>query len=82
MTDKFWAIRETIGKYLPLPPVPANLVNVTKKGEYGSVEMKFVSSILPGVGKLHKSRYVISNVCLNSFFELKNHLSGLSPIIL
>ena len=56
MTDKFWSIRETIGKYLPLPPVPDNIVNVTKKGEYGSVKMKFVSSILPGIGKLHKSR--------------------------
>ena len=34
-----------LGKYLPLPEIPPNLQNITTKGDYGSVNMKYVSTV-------------------------------------
>ena len=52
LTHKFWAIRGTVGKYLPLPDIPQDLVNVTEKGAYGKVEMKFVSTLFDSLGMM------------------------------
>ena len=56
LTDKFWAIRDTIGKYFPLPQIPSGLTNVTEKGDYGKVKLEFISTIFNSVGKLSKMR--------------------------
>ena len=52
LTDKFWAIRRTVGKYLPLPDIPQHLVNVTEKGAYGKIEMNFVSTLFDSLGMM------------------------------
>lgn len=52
LTHKFWAIRRTVGKYLPLPDIPQDIVNVTVKGAYGKIEMKFVSSLFDSLGMM------------------------------
>ena len=58
LTDKFWEIRQTIGRYLPLDPIPDTLQNVTEKGKYGKVKLKFVSSIFDGLSSLSKSNNI------------------------
>ena len=57
LTEKFWSIRTTVGKYLPLPPVPQNIQNVTKKANYGRVNLDFVSTIFNGDSTLHGKRW-------------------------
>jgi len=56
LTDKFWAIRNTVGKYLPLPEIPQDLQNVTKKGNYGKVALKFVSTMFDSKGMISDIR--------------------------
>lgn len=59
ITSKFLAIRNVIGKYLPLPssPIPTNN---TKKA-YGTVELTFVIIIL-----LHICHIFISTIFLET----------------
>eukprot|EP00092_Neocalanus_flemingeri_P024878 GFUD01026976.1.p1 GENE.GFUD01026976.1~~GFUD01026976.1.p1 ORF type:complete len:678 (+),score=151.84 GFUD01026976.1:30-2036(+) len=56
LTDKFWAIRDTVGKYLTLPEIPEDLQNVTEKGNYGRIQMKFVSTMFDSKGMLSRTR--------------------------
>jgi len=73
LTEKFWSIRSTVGKYLPLPPVPDDLQNVTEKGNYGSVKMQYVSNIFTSITKLSTTRNT-STYPIN--FERLNQSSG------
>ena len=73
LTEKFWSIRETVGRFLPLQPIPDSLQNVTAKGKYGKVKMEFVSSIFDSLNVLSKSTN-ISKFPLN--FEALDQSSG------
>jgi len=56
LTEKFWAIRDTVGKYLQLPDIPKDLVNVTEKANYGKIQMHFVSTMFDSKGMMSEVR--------------------------
>jgi hypothetical protein len=39
-SEKYWALRTSIGKYSPLPDIPPDFPNATEKGELGRVRMR------------------------------------------
>ena len=43
LTPKYFAMKEVIGRYLPIPSVPVQ--NASAKGDYGKVNLTFVGSI-------------------------------------
>jgi len=71
LTRKFYAIRDIVSKYLPLPttPIPDN----SDKGNYGAVPMKFISSIQDALPTLtpqgpHKNVYPVNMEALKHYF--------------
>ena len=43
LTPKYFAIKEVVGKYLPLPNI--HVEPVVPKGDYGAVNMEFVADL-------------------------------------
>jgi len=74
LTDKWWAVREVVGRFLPLPPLPSDLQNVTVKEDYGSVTMNFVSTLFDSMAAVG-SQPVTSHQPLT--FEALNQSFGL-----
>jgi hypothetical protein len=52
LTPKYFAFRDVIGKYLPLPPSAVIYDPIVPKGNYGKVQMKFISSFFASNGTL------------------------------
>jgi len=74
LTEKWWAIREVVGRFMPLPPLPPDLQNKTAKAAYGRVNMHFVSTLFDSMGVMAASS-VDSNTPLT--FEALNQSFGL-----
>ena len=45
LTPKYFAIKEVVAKYLPLPPDNIHVDPVVPKGDYGTVNMQFVADL-------------------------------------
>jgi len=46
LTQKYWTLRNRIGKYSVLPDIPSGFMNVSKKGDYGSLHMNYVGHVM------------------------------------
>ena len=73
------AIRETIGKYFPLPPVPDSLRNRTEKGDYGKVKLEFISTIFSGADKLATKRWIELQPTVANFRFLASEFPRVFP---
>jgi beta-galactosidase len=72
-TEKYYAIKNLISKYFPIPNIP--LPDIIPKVKYGDVSMKPRAFMLDTLGRQHLSTYTVKSINTKTF-EALNQNSG------
>ncbi|OWA53392.1 Beta-galactosidase [Hypsibius exemplaris] len=71
-TEKYYQIRDFLGRYFPLPPGP--VPQPSKKGAYGSVQLRFAGSVYDNLKSLCPGGPIYSTLPMT--FEILKHGHG------